>query len=157
MGSSPYSYQLDPDLSDEPVFQKLATYWRAKRGDRDLPLRSDVDPLELKPYLGSLNLIDCLPELADFRYRLIGTNIVAAYGRDSTGKTVRDLYAVAEPEYCAFLLDVYRAVATRRTIARLTATLRPVHRDYRLADSLLLPLAGPDGPVSCILNAVLFS
>lgn len=157
MASSPYSYQLDPDISDQTVFLELLAYWRAKRGGHDMPLRTDVDPLELKPYLGSLNLIECLPELVDFRYRLIGTNVVAAYGRDSTGKTVRELYGVSDPDYCAFLLEVYRAVATKRTVVRLKATLRPVHREYRLADSLLLPLAGPDGSVGRILNAVLFS
>ena len=37
MAPSPYSYQLDPDLSDEPVFGALVAHWRAKRGARDLP------------------------------------------------------------------------------------------------------------------------
>jgi hypothetical protein len=157
MASSPYCYQLDPDLSDQPSFQDLVAYWRAKAAGRGMPATSDIDALELKRHLGSLNLIDCLPGLVDFRYRLIGTNIAAAYGRDSSGKTVRELYAVSDPEYCAFLLEVYRAVATQPTIARITATLRPVHREYRTAASLVLPLAGPDGSVVRLLNEVLFS
>jgi hypothetical protein len=76
----------------------------------------------------------------------------ASAPRDSTGKTVRDLYGASDPEYCDFLLDVYRTLA-RGVVARITATLCPVDRTYRSADSLLLPL---DRTVGFILNDVLF-
>lgn len=155
--ASPFTAMVDPDLSDHASFQRLHAYWQAKRGDRRLPLRRDIDPLELREHLGSLNIIECLPGGADFRYRLIGTDIVAAYGRDSTGKTVRELYATDDPEYCAFLLGIYRDVATRGVIARLQVNLRPVNKTYRMADSLLLPLDGGAGTVSSILNEVRFS
>jgi hypothetical protein len=83
--------------------------------------------------------------------------IAEAYGRDSTGKTVRQLYADEDPEYGEFLLGIYRKVATRRMAARTHVNLRVVNKEYRLADSLLLPLAGADGSVNAILNEVLFS
>jgi|SRR5579863_10144832 len=153
---SPYSFTLDPDIADNARFQDLVRYWNRKRGARTAALKSDIDPLELKGHLGSLNVIECLPKLADFRYRLIGSRIAEAYGRDSTGRTVRELYEVADPAYCEFLLHVYTAVATRRVIARITATLRTVNKDYRSADSLLLPLDRGDGAVGFILNEVLF-
>ncbi len=155
--ASPFTATVDPDISDNPRFQDLVAYWQGKRGGRALPLRQDIDPLELRQHLGSLNIIECLPGLEDFRYRLIGTRIVAAYGRDSTGKTVRELYAVDDPEYCKFLLETYREVATRQVMARITANLRPVNKNFRQADSLLLPLDGGDGGVGYILNEVLFS
>jgi hypothetical protein len=156
MSSSPFSCVFDPDVSDNPRFQDLVAYWRQKGGVRTLPLRRDIDPLELQAHLGSLNIIECLPGLGDFRYRLIGTKIVEAYGRDSTGRTVRELYEAADPEYCAFLLEAYREVATRAVTARIHATLRPVHKHFRHADSLLLPLDGGDGSVRWLLNEVLF-
>jgi hypothetical protein len=155
--TSPFTAVVDPDISDNPRFQDLVAYWQAKCGERALPLRRDIDPLQLKQHLGSLNIIECLPGLGDFRYRLIGTNVVAAYGRDSTGKTVREIYAVEDPEYCAFLLGIYHEVAMRRVMARLTVNLRPVNKTHRMADSLLLPLDGGDGSVGFILNQVLFS
>src|SRR5579863_2932455 len=108
-----YTAVIDPDLSDNPRFQDLVAYWQGKRGERALPMRKDIDPLEMWQHIGRLNLIECLPGLADFRYRLIGTTITAAYGRDSTGKTVRELYSVEDPEYCEFLIGAYREVATR--------------------------------------------
>lgn len=154
--ASPYRSELNPVISDNPQFQDLVARWDEKKAGRALPLRKDVDPLELKELLGSLNVIECLPDLTDFRYRLIGTRIAEAYGRDSTGKTVRELYTVSDPEYCDFLIGVYRAVATQQVIGRITATLRPVNRAYRYADSLLLPLDRGDGSVGFILNEVLF-
>jgi hypothetical protein len=155
--ASPFSATLDPDISDNPRFQDLVAYWQRKRGARALPLRKEIDPLELRLHLGSLVIIECLPGLEDFRYRLIGTTVVAAYGRDSTGKTVRQLYAVDDPEYCNFLISIYRDVATRQVTARITANLRPVNKNFRQADSLLLPLDGGDGQVGFILNEVLFT
>jgi len=155
--TSRFTAVINPDIPDNPRFQDLVVYWQAKRRQRALPMRQDIDPLELQEHLGSLNIIECLPGLTDFRYRLIGTNIAEAYGRDSTGKTVRELYTVEDPEYCEFLLGIYRKVATRQLIARVRANLRPVNKNYRSADSLLLPLDGGEGSVTAILNEVLFS
>jgi hypothetical protein len=154
---SPFSHAFDPDITDNPRFQDLVAYWQKKRGGRAMPLRKAIDPLELQRHLGSLVIIECLPGLTDFRYRLVGTEIVEAYGRDSTGKTVRELYETADPEYCACVLAVYHGVAARRVMARTRSTLRPVNKSHRLADSLLLPLDGGDGTARWLLSEVLFS
>jgi len=154
--SSPFRFEAEADVSDNPSFRKLLAYWQEKRGSRAMPLRKDIDPIEMQEHLGSLNMIECLPGLEDFRYRLVGTNIVQAYGRDSTGKTVRQRYAHIDQEYCDFLLNAYRTVAVREVIGRIRATLRPVNKSFLTADSLLLPLDGGEGAVRWILNEVLF-
>jgi hypothetical protein len=152
----PYAYVVDPDVSDSRSFQALVAFWQHKRGDRPMPLRSEIDPVDLKAHLGGLVMIECLPGQDDFRYRLIGTRIVQAYGRDSTGKTVRQLYKDSDPQYRDFLLDLYRTVVARKVIARSRGSLRPVGRDYRTFDSLLLPLDRGDGTVGWLLNEVAF-
>src|SRR5690348_16042599 len=81
-----YTYSLIPDISDNKRFVDLKAYWDRKRGARAMPLPKDIAPLELREHLGSLILIDVLPGAVDFRMRLVGTIITAAYGRDSTGK-----------------------------------------------------------------------
>ena len=151
-----YTYRLDPDLSDNPRFLDLVRHWDSKRAGRPLPLRADIDPLDLRTHLGSLNLIECLPGYEDFRYRLIGTKITEAYGRDSTGRTVRELYAESDVEYRDFLLAWYRDVSLQQKIGRAEGTLRPVNREFRNFDSLLLPLANDTGAVGWILNEVTF-
>ncbi|HYL32287.1 MAG TPA: PAS domain-containing protein [Stellaceae bacterium] len=155
--SSIYRFALDPDVSDDPSFADLVAYWNAKRGQRDAPLRSDIDPIEMRSHLGSLVIIECLTGLEDFRYKLIGTNIVKAYGRDSTGKTVRELYGESDREYRDYLLDLYRNVVTQKKIGRGQGTLRPVARDYRLFDTLVMPLYGAGGTIQFMLNEVHFN
>ena len=151
-----YSYTLDPDISDNPRFLELKAYWDRKRGSRPMPARGDIDPLELRGHLGSLVLIDVLPGMTDFRMRLVGTTIAEAYGRDSTGKTLLDLKP-ADINYWRFCVELYRAVAERKIVARSRGSLRTVGRDYRHFDALLLPLDAGDGTVGRILAEQLFT
>lgn len=64
----------------------LLAYWLAKKGDRIAPPRSAIHPEEIVTLLPYLALIDVVGEPARFRVRLFGTGLVAAYGRDITGK-----------------------------------------------------------------------
>ena len=150
-----YSTVFDPDLSDNPRFLELKAYWDRKRGTRAMPLRSDIDPLELRGHLGLLVLIDVLPGVTDFRMRLVGTTIVETYGRDSTGKLLSALKPL-DPEWWRFCDDLYRAVVERAVIARARGNLRMVGRDFRTFDSVLLPLDGGDGSVGKILAEMRF-
>lgn len=72
--------------SSTSIHPALFRYWDAARGGRSMPARTDLDPLEMKAALPYLMLIDVVgPE---FRYRLVGTQVVQDFGRDLTGKTV---------------------------------------------------------------------
>lgn len=57
-----------------------------------MPTRADLDPLEMRPWLGNLVLIDVTPDLR-FVYRLYGTAFVDSFGVDMTGRSVDDLPA----------------------------------------------------------------
>ena len=151
-----YSYCFDPDVADNPRLAALKAYWDRKRGDRRMPLRSSIDPLELKDHLGSLVMIDVLEGAADFRMRVVGTSIVGALGRDSTGKLLSSLKS-DDLEWWRFCDDLYRAIATRGIVARAQGTLRMVGRDHRSFDSVLLPLDAGDGTVVKILAEQLFT
>src|SRR5260370_17327555 len=63
-------------VGDRPDGQSLAAiyqYWDGKRRGRLMPSRADIDPIELKPYLPQLVLLDVEGEPPRFRYRLVGT------------------------------------------------------------------------------------
>ena len=151
-----YSYELDPDISNNKRFAELKAYWDNKRGTRPMPRRADIDPVELRDHLGSLVMIDVLPGAVDFRMRLIGTAIVGFYGRDSTGKLLSELKD-ADPEWWRFCDELYRAVAQHARIARAHGTLRMVGKEYRRFEALLLPLDAGNGDVGLILAEQLFS
>lgn len=74
---------------------RLATggrrYWTRVRGMRRMPARSHIDPLEMVPLLSHVFLVDVAHGPLDFRYRLVGTEIVKRSRGDYTGKRLGDL------------------------------------------------------------------
>jgi hypothetical protein len=61
----------------------LYGYWLAQRGSRTMPARSDLNPGDIPTLLPYLMIIE---KVADqYRYRLVGTAVVQAIGRDLTG------------------------------------------------------------------------
>jgi hypothetical protein len=80
---------VGPDLRD-PRLRSLYEYWLRKRGPRPMPSRADLDPLEMREWLGNLLLID-VGEDGSFVYRLYGTKFVESFGVDMTGRPVDEL------------------------------------------------------------------
>jgi hypothetical protein len=131
------------DLSD-PGLVDLLTYWVGLRRDRQLPLASDLDPLQLKFILGWLMLIDPVDRGGDFRYRLYGSSIADVIGRDLTGCLVSDSF----PAFARFASDVYRrSMILQRPI--MTRHSPPPRIPVVAWERLILPLA-PDAPSSDI-------
>jgi len=95
---APISHHLD-----------LYRYWLAKRGDRAMPARDDIDPGEicaLLPYLTILDKAD-----GQFRYRLHGSAVARELGRDLTGGIVGSY--VSPPESAAAMRAVCERVFAR--------------------------------------------
>ena len=136
---------VDPVLVDYPDFAALRAYWEVKRAGRALPDRSDIDPIELKDHLGNLFIAEPLPDLSDFRYRLVGTNLTWIHGHEYTGRLVSDVFAGETPELAGAVLALYRKVMRETAVLLCQGILvwRGQER-YRFA-SLHLPLATPDG------------
>ena len=83
----------DSDLVTEPkqaAISSFADLWLSKCAGDMLPARSDFPTEDLRPWMGNLILMDVLNGGCDFRYRLIGTDIVTVVGRDLTGKLVSE-------------------------------------------------------------------
>lgn len=131
------------------------TWWEATRGDRPMPVRDDLDPPDLRRLLSAIILLEWQPDADDFHYRVLGTGVTDAYGRNSTGRTVRQVYDY-DPVYRDFLLSAFRTVARRGERARMRGDLGTVGRDYRRFDMLTLPLGREDGSVGWLVSLVLF-
>jgi hypothetical protein len=78
-----------------PATQILHDWWQSKRGDRPMPTRAELDPVELKAILADLVLIDVRPapdgEGHAFTYRLAGTEVDNRFGIRLTGLTVDEI------------------------------------------------------------------
>lgn len=75
----------DESLLDvcSPLFTDLFKLWDGKRAGRVYPARGDFDPLELRPWLGRISLLDVLPgPPMDFRYRRVADGRAVRPGPD---------------------------------------------------------------------------
>ncbi len=71
-----------------PRLQQLYDYWYRVRGTRDVPLRSDIDPLDMRGVLGHVVLLDVKRDPIRFRFRLVGTELARVRGVDLTGRYI---------------------------------------------------------------------
>ena len=63
-------------LADLPTHTEILAYWDRKRGGRRMPARANIDPMEIPHLLGHVMLLDVLGPPLDFRYRLLGDDIL---------------------------------------------------------------------------------
>lgn len=73
-----------------PEVTEWAAYWYSLPKDGLLPLRSALNPADIKPLLPNLMVFD-LSDPAIVRFRLAGTAIAERYGFDPTGSDFLDL------------------------------------------------------------------
>jgi len=75
-------------LDDLPnnILRGLYQYWLKMKGDRPMPSRADLNPVDIVKLLPNLALIDVEQETGRYKYRLIGTETVQAMGFDPTGQ-----------------------------------------------------------------------
>src|SRR5215813_8749572 len=99
---APISHHLD-----------LYRHWLAKRGDRTMPARSDLDPGEIRVLLPYLTILDKVN--GQFRYRLHGSAVAREIGRDLTGGIVG-----------SYVSTPGSAAAMRAICERVFARARPV-------------------------------
>ena len=135
----------------EPRLRHLLHYWQDKRAGRAWPARRDIDPLDLRPLLGHINMIDVVPRSDGpprFRYRLFGTEFVFYHGGDLTGRWLDE---ITDPGFRRELIAMYAGITER-------GELRMLSYDYMLASgphrfqALALPLSGDGRIIDMILS-----
>lgn len=150
------SIGFSPDVPPvRPELGALLQVWRAKsEAAGGLPARGDFDPLTLKPWLQELFIVEFERSSGRYKYRLVGTGLVQAHKRDSTGKYLDQLY---QPEHLKPLCAGYDWVREHGRPNRLTGTLFFVGRDHVEMEALLLPVAMPADRDPQIIGAIYFS
>ena len=155
MGATPNLWvNLDPDLKfDDPRMADLLAYWNGKRGSRRMPSRADIDPLELKPHLGNLCLIDVEPEPLRLRYRLVGSHITQKMGRDATGRWYDELYS---GELLRDILASFHWIIEHRAPLRTYGQAFYPDRQFYRYEIINLPLSDDDDKINMVLGTLLF-
>jgi hypothetical protein len=136
-----------------PKLQTLYDLWLTRRGDRIAMLRADLDPTEIPRLLPCLILSDVGDGGRAIRYRLVGTEIVAAHGFDYTGKTIEEL---TSGETLDFTRALYGTVVTRAVPVYSEGRFRWAGREYRWTKRLHLPLTRDGTAVDMVLSGQVF-
>lgn len=100
--STPPCVSLEVDRGDvtslpDTRLKSLAEYWFARQEAGSIPARSAIDPLHFPGLLPNVILLDRLgvPPKERYRFRLVGTDIVAHTGRELTGSHIDQVLPAA--------------------------------------------------------------
>jgi hypothetical protein len=132
-----------------PMLQQLHRDWDARRRGRDLPARSDFDPLDLKYVVGNLSLIDVAHDPLRYRFRIHGSNVAQGMGFDLTGKS---LDALPDRQYRQLVEEHFtEVVAGRRPVAKYRNRLMTDQRIWH-CEVLVLPLSADGKTIDMLMS-----
>jgi hypothetical protein len=141
------------DFRADAILRAVLDYWEAKRAGRAMPQRRDIDPAELRGVLPHLQITEVIDGGSRFRYRLVGTAVVEAFGAEFTGRYVDELVSGARDH---FVHACYRAVCAARRPAFVRSKYITTRNVDLTANRVLLPLSPDAARVDQILGALTF-
>lgn len=80
-----------PDEIVASSIRRVYEYWIEKHRGERAPCPEDIDILDLEFAIGSISFIDVVDPAPRFRMRMIGSEVVARYGKDFTGRIVDEI------------------------------------------------------------------
>lgn len=132
-----------------PKTVDLYRYWDARRGQRPMPRRADIDPVDMRAWLPRITLIEVGNGGEHLRYRVVGTEVVGLRGFDPTGWSVESAWPREDAEP---VLTAYREVTAQKApVFCHPAERTQVQRDP-VVGVMLLPLSKDGETVDQILG-----
>jgi hypothetical protein len=137
-----------------PFLKPLLDYWHRIKGERGMPARVNLDPVEIGRRLPFVLLIKVLHEPLDFEYRICGEDFIDHNGHDLTRQRLREM--VGRMPAADRIFDAYAEVVEFARPGTLTIDYRTRAGMRRLAHQLILPFADDEGRVGWLLVGVRF-
>lgn len=129
-----------PEAISDPILSDLYSYWSSLRRDGELPLRADLDPIDIPQLLPFIALVESADGGRGIRFRLVGTDM--AFGSDPTGRYLHE-EAPGGP-YGEHIAELYRLGATSAEgIYSEFAYGYTADSGPKLIKRLFLPMIGP--------------
>ncbi len=130
----------DAAVAWHPKVLRFHAYWQEIRPAAGLPGRARFDPAAIPDLLPGIWLLDVHRGPLRLRYRLVGTRIVEAIGREVTGQWLDEAHPhiARDPS----VLARYRAVVETGVPSHRRGRIRFWrHHDYREIENLVVPFA----------------
>jgi hypothetical protein len=143
------------DCLDDPLQRQMYQYWQGKRAGRRMPRRPDIDPVDIPHLLPNILISEVVrgPSGVRYRYRLAGTAVARAFGRDPTGRFADELTNGA---YREFILGLHHTVCEERRALFCESRYLAQRELHVLAKRLLLPVSEDDEHVNQIISLLVF-
>src|SRR5665213_2544428 len=148
--------EINPAALENETLAFLFKYLNDKRGVRAMPTRADIRASEMKEHLGWVILMEVLPDLSDFRYKLIGTLVNQYYLSDSTGKTVTEAFAQQSDGSAKAVAAMFRKCARDRVVVYAFGEAGWIGKGFEKFECISLPLSDDGETVNMILHAIVF-
>jgi hypothetical protein len=148
--------ETDPIHFQSATLAFLRGYWDAKRGPRAMPSRADIKPSEIRDHLPWMIMVEVLPDLSDFRYRLIGTMVTQYFLNDATGKTIREAFAERGEAATKAVQAMFRKTARDKLPMRSFGDAGWIAPGFEEFEAIYLPLSDDGETVNMILHAFVF-
>lgn len=144
-----------------PDLLRLFQYWLGLSEDGRVPRRRDIDPLAFPDLMPNLQLLDVGATPDDLRYRLVGSEIAAAFGFEPRGKTRREIReARVAPQNRADFDQTSREthdIARRGVVAYTHDHMTSYDQDFLAYARLLLPVSEDGRVITGIFGALMMS
>ena len=160
------SSRVTPPLSSDAIDFELkfenATlvaaldYWRSRCRGEAMPKRDDIDPLEMRGFIGKVALIEVENDAAgarNYRVRLAAKSLEDVYG-PVTGKTLSGFLEPDMEERWRLLFD---AVVAAGVPVRHAGQVAFQGKSWLHTEVLLAPLADDSGRIAMLFLTVSFS
>jgi hypothetical protein len=132
---------------------RVYAYWKSIHPVSGLPGRQHIEPMALGDLLPGIWLVDVSQDPFRLRYRLVGTGVVEAMGRDTTGQWLDEAHPhlVNDDVYWQRSRDI---VASKVPSWRRGPPHLWKHETYSIVENLIMPLAadGTNVDMLCILS-----
>jgi hypothetical protein len=130
--------------------RELFDYWNNRRGARPAPERSEIEPGAIRRVLADTFMLTFDPR-GGHPFRIAGTRVCAAFGRELKGAAFTDIWAPASRD---LVRDVLATVATESVGVVAGATGHSGAGAALELEFLALPLAHRGGASARILGAL---
>lgn len=142
-GVSEINYDVtEVDAPLHPKNQRLLSYWNGKRAADGLVYRRDIDPVELKPLLGGMYIVEATEEGRDLVYRLVGSQNEQRLGMRYMGKRFTECYSAEMAEH---QIAFHKRIFDSGKPAFLRGRLLGIDLEYVEFEASYLPMCRDDG------------
>jgi len=130
--------------------RELFDYWNTRRGTRSAPERGEIEPGAIRRVLADTFMLNFDPR-AGHPFRIAGTRVCAAFGRELKGAAFTEIWAGASQDP---IRDVLATVATEFVGVVAGASGRSCAGAALELEFLVLPLAHRGGASTRMLGAL---